>query len=141
MPRPPVPVDVAEFLRLPNPAVVASLRRDGSPHTVVTWYAWEENRVLLSMDESRLRLRFMRRDPRVALTVLDADDWGRHVSLLGRVVSIDDDVDLSDIDRLALHYTGRRFRTRNRRRFSARMEVDAWHGWIGSQPWPAAASL
>ena len=45
---------------------------DGSPHTVVTWYAWEENPVLLSMDESRLRLRFMRRDPRVALTVLDA---------------------------------------------------------------------
>ena len=103
----------------------------------MTWYAWEENRVLLSMDESRLRLRFMRRDPRVALTVLDAEDWGRHVSLLGRVVSIDDDVDLCDIDRLALHYTGQRFRTRDRRRFSARMEVDAWHGWIGSQPWPS----
>lgn len=57
MPRAPVPPDVDEFLRRPNPAIVASLRRDGSPHTVATWYAWEENRVLLSMDESRLRLR------------------------------------------------------------------------------------
>ncbi len=66
MPPAPVPPHVDDFLRRPNPAVVASLRRDGSPHTVVTWYAWEENRVVLSMDESRLRLRFMRRDPRVA---------------------------------------------------------------------------
>ena len=137
MPRAPVPPDVDEFLRRPNPAIVASLRRDGSPHTVVTWYAWEENRVLLSMDESRLRLRFMRRDPRVALTVLDHENWGRHVSLLGRIARIDEDVDLRDIDRLALRYTGERFRTRDRSRFSAWMEVEAWHGWVGPRPWPA----
>ena len=30
----PVPAEVDEFLRLPNPAVVATLRPDGSPHTV-----------------------------------------------------------------------------------------------------------
>jgi len=88
MPHVPVPPDVDDFLRRPNPAVVASLRRDGSPHAVVTWYAWENNRVLLSMDESRLRLRFMRRDPRVALTVLDREGWHRHVGLLGRIVAI-----------------------------------------------------
>jgi len=102
MPRTPVPADVDEFLRRPNPAVLASLRRDGSPHTVATWYAWEDERVLPSMDESRLRLRFMRRDRRVALTVLGDDGWGRHVSLLGRVVAIDEDVGLRDIDRLAV---------------------------------------
>ncbi|HEY8776257.1 MAG TPA: TIGR03618 family F420-dependent PPOX class oxidoreductase [Gaiellaceae bacterium] len=136
MPRAPVPPDVDEFLRKPNPAVVASLRRDGSPHTVATWYAWEESRALLSMEENRLRLRFMRRDPRVALTVLDHDDWGRHVSLLGRVVAIDEDVGLRDIDRLAVRYTGEPFRTRDRRRVSAWIEVDAWHGWVGAQAWP-----
>jgi PPOX class probable F420-dependent enzyme len=136
MPRAPVPADVDDFLRRPNPAVVASLRRDGSPHTVATWYAWEGNRVLLSMDESRLRLRFMRRDPRVALTVLDPQGWHRHVSLIGRIVAIEEDVGLRDIDRLALHYTGEPFRTRGRRRFSAWLEVEAWHAWDGSQAWP-----
>jgi PPOX class probable F420-dependent enzyme len=95
------PAALDEFLRRANPAVVASLRRDGSPHTVATWYDGEDNRALLNMDESRLRLRFMRRDPRVALTVLDDDGWRRHVSLLGRIVSLDEDVDLQDIDRLA----------------------------------------
>ncbi len=137
MPPAPVPPHVDDFLRRPNPAVVASLRRDGSPHTVVTWYAWEGNRALLNMDESRLRLRFMRRDPRVSLTVLDWEGWHRHVGLLGRIVAIEEDVGLSDIDRLAVHYTGEPFRTRDRRRFSAWVEVAAWHTWDGSQPWPA----
>jgi PPOX class probable F420-dependent enzyme len=135
MPPAPVPDELDAFLRQPRPAVVASLRPDGSPHTAATWYDWEDNRVLLNMDESRLRLRFMRRDPRVALTVLDDEGWYRHVSLLGRVVSLEDDRDLRDIDRLALRYTGAPFSTRDRRRVSAWVEVDAWHAWDGSDPW------
>jgi hypothetical protein len=88
------------------------------------------------MDETRLRLRFMRRDPRVALTVLDHESWSRHASLLGQIVAIEEDVELRDIDRLALRYTGEPFRTRDRRRFSAWLDVAAWHGWEGSAPWP-----
>ena len=105
MPRVPVPDEVSEFLSRPNAAVVATLRPDGSPHTAATWYDWEDGRVLLNMDESRLRLQFLRRDPRASLTAIDLDNWYRHVSLTGRVVSIDDDVDLADIrpTRSALH--------------------------------------
>jgi PPOX class probable F420-dependent enzyme len=130
MPRVPVPDDVDAFLREPHPAVVATLRPDGSPHTAATWYDWAEGRVLLNMEDSRLRLRFMRRDPHVALTVLGgAQGWYRHVSLLGRVVSIEDDDDLADIDRLARRYTGRPFHARDRKRVSAWMEPDRWHRW------------
>src|SRR2546430_15734526 len=100
MPPVPVPPDISEFLSRANPAVVATLRADGSPHTVPTWYDWDDGRVLLNMDESRLRLRHLRGDPRAALTVMDAGDWYRHVSLIGEGVSIEDDADLADIDRL-----------------------------------------
>ena len=82
-----MPADVDEFLRRPNPAVVATLRPDGSPHSVPTWYDWEDGRVLLNMEDSRLRLGYLQRDPRAALTVLgsgDDDWWHSHVSLLGR---------------------------------------------------------
>ena len=81
------------------------------------------------MEDTRLRLGYMRRDPRVALTALAEDGWYRHVSLLGRVVSIEDDETLADIDRLAIRYTGRPFRTRDRKRVSAWMEPERWHGW------------
>ena len=131
----PVPPEVDELLSRPNPAVVATLRPDGSPHTAATWYDWEDGRVLLNMAETRLRLRFLRRDPRAALTVLDDGSWYRHVSLIGRVVSIEDDVDLADIDRLARRYTGRDYRSRDQKRVSAWFEPDRWHGWSGGDAW------
>jgi PPOX class probable F420-dependent enzyme len=136
MPEAPVPEIVDQFLTRPNPAIVATLRRDGSPHSVPTWYDWEDGRVLLNMDESRLRLSHLRRDPRAALTVLDVDGWYRHVTLFGTVVSIEDDSDLADIDRLAVRYTGRPFGRRDSRRISAWMVPDRWHGWDSSGPWP-----
>jgi PPOX class probable F420-dependent enzyme len=135
MPDVPVPASVAEFLLRPNPAVVATLRTDGSPHSAPTWYDWEDGRVLLNMDETRVRLGYLRRDPRAALTVLDADNWYRHVSLIGRVVSIEDDPDLVDIDRLARRYTGNEYRNRDRKRVSAWLEPERWHGWAGGEAW------
>jgi hypothetical protein len=87
--------------------------------------------VLLNMEDSRVRLGYMRRDPRVALTVLGSgeDGWYSHVSLLGKIVSIEDDDSLADIDRLALRYTGKPFRKRDRKRVSAWLEPGRWHEW------------
>jgi PPOX class probable F420-dependent enzyme len=124
-----VPEDVDRFLREPNPAVVATLRPDGSPHTAATWYDWEDGRALLNMDESRLRLGHLRRDPRVALTALGEGSWYRHVSLLGRIVSLEADEDLADIDRLAVRYTGKPYRVRDSPRWSAWVEPERWHAW------------
>jgi PPOX class probable F420-dependent enzyme len=129
MPAPPLPPHVDAFLARPNPAVVATLRPDGSPHTAATWYDWVDGRVLLNMEESRLRLKFLRRDPRVSLTVLDEKDWYKQVTLMGRVVSLEDDPDLVDIDRLSQRYRGAPYRIRDRKRVSAWIEVERWYGW------------
>jgi PPOX class probable F420-dependent enzyme len=129
MPRPPLTSEVDELLRRPNPAVVASVRPDGSPHSVATWYLWDGERVLLNMDASRARLAFLRHEPRVSLTVLDAESWYSQVNLDGRVAELVGDERLEDIDRLALRYTGRPFRDREHRRVSAWVEVERWHAW------------
>jgi PPOX class probable F420-dependent enzyme len=135
VPPVPVPAELVEFLRRPHPAVIATLKPDGAPHTVATWYDWDDGEVLVNMDASRARLGFMRRDPRVALTVLEHRDWYRHVSLLGRVARIEPDPDLADIDRLARRYTGRDYRRRDQKRVSAWFEPDRWHGWAGGDAW------
>lgn len=129
MPKPPLPENVAALLARPNPCVMATVRADGSPVTVATWYLWVDGRVLLNLDASRKRLAHLRRDPRVALTVLADDGWNRHVSLQGRVVSIEDDTDLADIDRLAMHYHGKPYPVRDQPRVTAWMEIDTWFGW------------
>lgn len=123
-----VPPRVDAFMRLPNAAVIAAVRPDGFPMTVATWYDWEDGRILVNMDAKRSRLGWMRRDPKVALTVFDRD-WYRHVSVYGEVVQIDDDVDLSDIDRLARRYTGKPFGSRKAHRVSAWIAPRGWHVW------------
>lgn len=129
MPTPPLPDHVRDLLAKPNPAVIATLGSQGKPVTVATWYLLDGDRVLVNMDESRRRIEHLRRDPRVSLTVLDEAGWYTHVSLQGRVVEWHDDPDLADIDRLAEHYTGKPYAVRDRRRVSAWIEVDRWHGW------------
>ncbi len=129
MPKPPLPEQLDELLAKPNPAVIASVRPDGQPVSVATWYLWENGRILVNMDEGRKRLDYLRHEPRVTVTVLDSAGWYTHVSMQGRVVELRDDPELVDIDRLARHYTGNPYPSRQRNRVSAWIEVDRWHGW------------
>ena len=130
MPEMPLPDHVLDMLRLPNPAVMATVAADGRPVTVATWYLLEDDgHVLLGLDAQRARLKHMHADPRVSLTVLAQDDCYTHVSLQGRVLSITDDVGLRDIDRLSRHYTGNDYPNRERPRVSAQVEIERWHAW------------
>jgi PPOX class probable F420-dependent enzyme len=130
VPTLPFPDHVRELLTRPNPAVVSTLRADGAPVSVATWYLLEDDdRVLVNMDHTRVRLQHLRRDPRLSLTVLAADDWYTHVSLVGTVTELADDEGLADIDRLSRHYREQPYPRRDSPRVSAWMTVDRWHGW------------
>ena len=129
MPLVPVPPEVDAFLSAANPAVVGTVSPSGTAHTAATWYDWDDGRVLLNMDESRLRLSYLRANPSVALTVLGDDDWYAQVTLLGRVVSLEDDPDLAGIDRLSMRYTGRPFRDREAKRVTAWIQPERWTAW------------
>jgi len=130
MPTLPFPDHVRELLLKPNPSVVTTLRPDGQPVSVATWYLLEDDdRVLVNMDHTRKRLQHLRDDPRISLTVLDEQGWYTHVSLVGTVVEMRDDVGLVDIDRLSNHYRDRDYPNRESPRVSAWIAVDRWHGW------------
>ena len=129
MPHPPLPDDLCALLDKPNPAVVATVRKDGHPVTVATWYVTDGDHLLVSMDDTRVRLKHLLRDPRISLTVLDEDDWYTHVSLVGRVVQTAPDDGLVDIDRISKHYTGRPYPDRESPRTSAWIEIERYHGW------------
>ena len=130
MPGLPFRDDVRALLRKANPAVVTTLRSDGQPVSVATWYLLEDDdRVLVNMDVGRKRVQHLRDDPRITLTVLDEAGGYTHVSVVGRVAEMKDDDDLVDIDRLSTHYRGEPYPNRRNARVSAWIEVDRWHGW------------
>ncbi|GAA1152758.1 MULTISPECIES: PPOX class F420-dependent oxidoreductase [Streptomyces violaceusniger group] len=129
MSNPPLPEAAVAMLEKPNPAVIATIRSDGQPVSTATWYLWDDGRILVNMDEGRKRLDHIRNDPRVTLTVLDEANWYNHITLIGRVVELQDDKDLAGIDRLARQYLGKEYPQRDRGRISAWIEIDRWHGW------------
>jgi len=129
MSKPPLPEAATTMLSKPNPAVITTLREDGQPVSTATWYLWEDGRVVVNMDEGRVRLKHLRADPRVALTVLAEGDWYTHISIIGHVEELSEDPDLTNIDRVSRHYIGKEYPQRDRRRFSAWIAVDSWHGW------------
>jgi PPOX class probable F420-dependent enzyme len=129
MPKPPMPPEVVELLLRPNPAVITTMRPDGQPVSVATWYVMDGDRILVNMDEGRKRLDYLQSDPRVSVTVLDEKGWYTHVSMQGRATEISVDEDMAGIDRIARHYTGKPYSNRSRGRVNAWIEIDRWHGW------------
>ena len=129
MPRSPLPAELARFLAKPRHAVVGTVREDGAPVTSACWYGLAaDGRVVLSMGEESHRLRHLREEPRVALTVL-GDSWYAHLSVLGRAVEFRSDRDLADIDGLSNRYEGVPYEDRDYRGVTVLVEVDAWHTW------------
>jgi PPOX class probable F420-dependent enzyme len=129
MPAAPIPSELLAFLRKPRQAVVGTVRADGSPVTTACWYGLQDDgRILLTMDRDSFRLRHLRGEPRVALTVLGAD-WYNQLSLLGRAVEFRDDADLADIDALSYHYLGEPYAERSYNGVSVLVQIDRWHTW------------
>ena len=129
MPKGAIPAELEEVLYRANPAIVATVRPDGQPVSVPTWYVYENGRILLNMDAGRKRLEYLRKDPRVSLTVLNGDDWYSHLSVQGSVTEFSDDSDLSGTDRVSKHYTGEAYPNRERPRVNAWVTIDSWHAW------------
>ena len=126
MPPAPLPEHLAAFLARPNAAVVASVRADGSPVTSATWYLFDGEHVLLSMDAVGERAQRLRAAGTFALTAL-AEDWYSHLSVTGRVVEVRDDPDLVELDRIAVHYTGEPYEERGITTATVVAVVERWH--------------
>ncbi|WP_026928447.1 pyridoxamine 5'-phosphate oxidase family protein [Granulicoccus phenolivorans] len=130
MPKGLPPQDALDFLKRPNPAVMATVNRAGQPVSVATWYLLQDdNRILLDLDAGRARLKHLRSNGLVSLTALDHDNWGTHLSVRGHVVEIADEPGLAGIDLLAIHYTGKPYAVRDRPRVSVWFAIDSYHGW------------
>ena len=74
-----------------NFAVLATMNPDGSPQTSVIWVGLDERRGgLLVHDRTARRPATSVRDPRVSLTIIDADNPYRTVEIRGTAEVIDD---------------------------------------------------
>ncbi|SDY66599.1 PPOX class probable F420-dependent enzyme [Amycolatopsis xylanica] len=73
-----------------NFATVATLDADGSPHTSLVWIGTDGDAVVFSSLADRRKVRNLRRDPRISLTVSDKDNPYRSVDIRGTAELIED---------------------------------------------------
>jgi len=88
--------EAREVVREQHRAVLATVREDGTPQMSPVLVAVDdEGRVLVSTREAALKVRNLRRDPRLWLCVLPDGFFGRWVQLEGRteIVSLPDAMD------------------------------------------------
>jgi PPOX class probable F420-dependent enzyme len=109
----PLSPEIKQLLDRPNFAHLATLMPDGSPQSVPVWVGREGDRIVVCTGEGSLKAKNTRRDPRVALSIVDFHDPYKEVQLRGRVVERRPDPALAVMDPISHKYVGKPFPMRN----------------------------
>ena len=87
-------------------ATLGTLMPDGSPQVTPIWFDAVDGAIRINSAKGRWKDRNMRREPRVALTIMDPQNPYRYLQIRGRVERITEDGGDAHIDRLAKKYLG-----------------------------------
>ena len=93
----------------PNFAHLATLLSDGAPQSDPVWVSREGDRILICTGEGSVKGKNTRRDPRVALSIVNFHNPYEEAQLRGRVVERRPDPDLKYLDPISRKYTGKPF--------------------------------
>ena len=88
-------------------ASLTTLMPDGSPQTTPVWCDIDGDLVMFNSAKGRQKDRNVRRDPRVALAIIDPDNPYRYMEIRGKVVEITEQGADAHIDKMAKKYLGK----------------------------------
>ena len=97
--------EIDAFLAEPRIAHLVTLRAAGTPHVAPVWFLWEEGQAVVMVDSGSVKLRNIRRNPAVALSIATTERPLSYVVLEGRAQVTDDGLDPM-VDRICVHYDG-----------------------------------
>ena len=87
-------------------ASLSTLMPDGRPQVTPVWCNLEGDLVVFNSAKGRQKDKNVRRDPRVAMAIVDPENPYRYLEIRGRVVEITEDGADAYIDKLAKKYLG-----------------------------------
>lgn len=88
-------------------ALLATIMKDGSPQLTPVWFNTDGKHILINSAKGRVKDRNMRREPRVAITIMDPQDYYRYIQIRGHVIEMTTNGAREHIDTLSKKYTGR----------------------------------
>jgi PPOX class probable F420-dependent enzyme len=105
--------EVRQLVDRPNFAHLATLMPDGSPQSVPVWIGREGDHLVICTGENSLKAKNTRRDPRIALSIVDFTNPYEEVQVRGRVIERRPDPDLKTLDVISHKYIGKPFPMRS----------------------------
>ena len=98
---------VEKLLNGKNLVFLATTMADGSPQVTPVWGNFVEPCILINTAEGRLKHKNILRDPRVAISVVDAKNPLDMISIRGKVIAILPDYEYRHADFLTKQYMGK----------------------------------
>jgi PPOX class probable F420-dependent enzyme len=111
-----LPADLIDLLTSDALGHVTTVTPSGHLNTHVMWIDAEDGRIFTSSRVGSAKGRAWRLDPRASVSVVDATNPWRWISISGRVVEIRPDTRLAFIDKLSRRYTGHDYGMRDMER-------------------------
>jgi PPOX class probable F420-dependent enzyme len=104
-PQPVIPENFQDILASTTVAHVATLGPHDEPQSTPLWFIWDGQQLKFSLTTTRQKYRNLRRDPRIAISLVDTRTLNRSLEIRG-VARLEEDQDLSFTDALAQKYLG-----------------------------------
>src|SRR6202030_3716238 len=96
-----IPEKYADLFQKRALASLSTLIPDGRPQVTPVWCDFDGHHVMFNSARGRQKDRNVRRDPRVALAIVDPDNPYRYMEIRGTVVEITEDGADDNINKLA----------------------------------------
>ena len=120
--------EAKQLIDRPNFAHLATLMPDGSPHAAPVWINRDGERIIVSTADGSIKGKNTKRDPRIALSIVDFNNPYEELQIRGRVVERHPDPDLRTLDSTSHKYIGKPFPMREHSgQVALVIEVDKEH--------------
>ncbi len=101
-----IPQQFRDLLTKKAFASLATVMADGSPQVTPVWFDFDGTHLRVNSAKGRVKDRNMRRNGRVALSIMDPENPYRHLAIRGRVEEITEAGADAHIDSLSKKYLG-----------------------------------
>jgi PPOX class probable F420-dependent enzyme len=85
---------------------IATINKDGSPQVSPVWIELDGNHLIVNTEQKRRKVRNIKRDPRVSVSIQNAENPYQYVEIRGRAIEVTAKGGFEGIDRLSAKYTG-----------------------------------
>ncbi len=99
------PEEIQDHLQGTHLAFLATIRRNGSPQVAPVWYEHREGKVFVTTNDSAAKVRNIRRDPRVSLSIATPGEPYRYVLFQGEAQVSTNDLEAM-VTSISIRYKG-----------------------------------